>query len=88
MSTPNRSADPRGKLTRQQRNTMLVVHTAVSVAWLGISVVMLTRAITARITGSTTGADSAYWAMHRARIWILSTRSISVGIPSLGQGAI
>ena len=59
MSTPHRNADRRSKLTRQQRNTMLVVHIAVSAAWLGVSVVILTLAITAGITGSRTSTYSA-----------------------------
>lgn len=88
MSTPTRSADRRGKLTRQQRNTMLVVHIAVSVAWLGVSLVMLTLAITARITGSRTNAHSAYWAMHLlAQVLVipLSLSVLAIGI-AVGLG--
>lgn len=78
MSTPTRSADPRGKLTRQQRNMMLVLHIAVSVGWLGVSLVMLTLAITARITGSGTSAHSAYWAMHLLAQFLVIPLSLSV----------
>jgi hypothetical protein len=43
---------------------LLVAHIAVSVAWLGVALMMLTLAITARTTPSRTNAHSAYWAMH------------------------
>ena len=88
MSTPTRSADPRGKLSRQQRNMMLVVHIAVSVAWLGVSLVILTLAITASTTDSRTSAHSAYWAMHLlAQVLVipLSLSVLAIGI-AVGLG--
>lgn len=82
------SADPRGKPTRQQRNTILVAHIATSVAWLGVSLVMLTLAITARTGDSRVNAHSTYWTMHLLAVDLvipLSLTVLAVGI-TIGLG--
>jgi hypothetical protein len=88
MTAPTRSAAPRSRLTRPQRKALLVAHIALSVAWLGTALVMLTLAITARTTASRTNANSAYWAMHllvQVLVTPLSLTILVIGI-SLAAG--
>jgi len=71
------SARPR-RLTRIQRRVLVTLHVALSVGWLGASMVMLTLAIAARVSQPAAPARSAYWAMHLLAEVLLITLSLSV----------
>ena len=57
------AAAPRGS-SRARRQALLTLHIALSVGWLGASMVMLTLAVAALAGRSGGHARSAYWAMH------------------------
>lgn len=65
-------------LTRAQRRLLLTLHVALSVGWLGASMVMLTLAITARASQPGGQAPSAYWAMRLLADVLLIPLSLSV----------
>jgi hypothetical protein len=69
---------PRQRLTRAQRRALLTLHIALSVGWLGGSVVMLTFAIAARAGSAREHATRAYWAMHLIADSLLVPLSIAV----------
>ena len=71
------SARP-ARLTRTQRRLLVTLHVALSVGWLGASMVMLTLAITARASRPGGPARSAYWAMHLLADVLLIPLSLSV----------
>ena len=66
------------RLTRTQRRLLVTLHVALSVGWLGASMVMLTLAITARASQPSAPARSAYWAMHLVASVLLIPLSLSV----------
>lgn len=55
---------PSMRLSRGQRKALLVTHIVSSVGWLGISLTLLTLAITGRFSDVVATRTSAYWAMH------------------------
>ncbi|MDT9692004.1 DUF2269 domain-containing protein [Streptomyces sp. P9(2023)] len=59
-------------LQRPARRALLVVHVAVSVAWLGLSVGLLTLGITAYTTGDPSLTEAAYRAMKVFADWLLA----------------
>jgi hypothetical protein len=71
------TARPR-RLVRTRRRALLTLHIALSVGWLGASMVMLTLAIAARVSRSAGHARSAYWAMHLLADVLLIPLSLSV----------
>ncbi len=70
-------ARPR-RLTRTQRRALVTLHVALSVGWLGASIVMLTLAIAARVSQPAGPARSAYWAMRLLAEALLIPLSLSV----------
>ena len=66
------------RLARPQRRILLTLHVALSVGWLGASMVMLTLAIAARAGRPGQDARSAYWAMHLLADSLLVPLSLSV----------
>jgi hypothetical protein len=63
---------------RRRRRALLTVHVALSVGWLGASMVMLTLAVTARLARSEEEARSSYWAMHLLAGTLLVPLSVTV----------
>ncbi|MET9433553.1 DUF2269 domain-containing protein [Streptomyces sp. NPDC006551] len=59
-------------LKRPARRALLVVHVSVSVAWLGLSVGLLTLGITAYVTGDASLTEAAYRAMKVFADWLLA----------------
>ncbi|MGW6566978.1 DUF2269 domain-containing protein [Streptomyces sp. NPDC054975] len=59
-------------LQRPARRALLVVHVSVSVAWLGLSVGLLTLGTTAYTTGDPTLTEAAYRAMKVFADWLLA----------------
>lgn len=80
-------ARPR-RLTRTQRRLLVTLHVALSVGWLGVSMVMLTLAITARASQPGGPARSAYWAMRLLADVLLIPLSLSVLLIGLAVAAI
>lgn len=66
------------RLTRIQRRMLVTLHIALSVGWLGASMVMLTLAIAARASQSADVARGGYWAMHLVADVLLIPLSLSV----------
>ena len=66
------------RLTRTRRRMLVTLHVALSVGWLGASMVMLTLAIAARASQSGEQARGAYWAMHLVADVLLIPLSLSV----------
>ena len=66
------------RLTRTQRRTLVTLHVALSVGWLGASMVMLTLAIAGRASQRPADVRSAYWAMHLLADVLLIPLSLSV----------
>ncbi len=66
------------RLTRTRRRALVTLHVALSVGWLGGSMVMLTLAIAARASQPAAGTRSAYWAMHLLADVLLIPLSLSV----------
>ena len=66
------------RLTRTRRRALVTLHVALSVGWLGASMVMLTLAIAARVSQPAGPARSAYWAMHLLAEVLLIPLSLSV----------
>lgn len=66
------------RLTRTQRRALVTLHVALSVGWLGASMVMLTLAIAARVSQRAEPARSAYWAMRLLAEVLLIPLSLSV----------
>jgi hypothetical protein len=58
-------------LQRPARRALLVLHIAVSVSWLGLSVGLLTLGITAYTTGDSSLTHGAYRAMNVFANWLL-----------------
>lgn len=58
-------------LKRPVRRTLLVVHVAVSVSWLGLSLGLLALGITAYTTADTSLTEAAYRAMRVFADWLL-----------------
>jgi len=81
-----RSARPR-RLTRTERKVLVTLHVALSVGWLGASMVMLTLAITAQASQPGGQSRSAYWAMHLLADVLLIPLSISVLLIGLAVAA-
>jgi hypothetical protein len=75
------------RLSRTQRRLLITLHVALSVGWLGASMVMLTLAITARASQSGGPARSAYWAMHLLADVLLIPLSLSVLLIGLAVAA-
>lgn len=50
--------------TRTQRKALLIAHIVSSVAWLGVSLGMLTLGLAGRFTGGRRTVEGAYWAAH------------------------
>lgn len=59
-------------LKRPVRRALLVVHVAVSVSWLGLTLGLLTLGITAYTTGDPTLTDASYRAMKVFSDWLLA----------------
>lgn len=59
-------------LKRPVRRALLVVHVAVSVSWLGLTLGLLTLGITAYTTGDPTLTDASYRAMKVLSDWLLT----------------
>ncbi|MFF9913422.1 DUF2269 domain-containing protein [Streptomyces sp. NPDC013457] len=59
-------------LQRPARRALLVVHVAVSVAWLGLSVGLLTLGIAAYTTGDSSLTEASYRAMKVFADWLLA----------------
>ncbi|MFI6084522.1 DUF2269 domain-containing protein [Streptomyces sp. NPDC051217] len=59
-------------LKRPARRALLVVHVAVSVSWLGLTLGLLTLGITAYTTGDSTLTDASYRAMNVFADWLLA----------------
>ena len=70
-------ARPR-RLTRGRHRVLVTLHVALSVGWLGASMVMLTLSIAARVSQPDTHASSAYWAMRLLADVLLIPLSLSV----------
>jgi len=75
------------RLTRTQRRLLVTLHVALSVGWLGASMVMLTFAITAWASQPARPARSAYWAMHLLADVLLIPLSLSVLLIGLAVAA-
>lgn len=75
------------RLTRTQRRLLVTLHVALSVGWLGASMVMLTLAITAQASRPAGPARSAYWAMHLLADVLLIPLSLSVLLIGLAVAA-
>ncbi len=71
-------------LKRPARRSLLVVHVAVSVSWLGLTVCLLTLGITAFLTGDTTTAQAATRAMKIFGDWLV----VPVALISLLSGLV
>ncbi|MFC8506371.1 DUF2269 domain-containing protein [Streptomyces sp. NPDC057411] len=71
-------------LRRPARRAFLVVHVAVSVAWLGLSLGLLTLGITAYSTQDPTLTEAAYRAMKVFADWLLTP----VALVTLGSGLV
>ena len=82
-----RSARPR-RLTRTERKVLVTLHVALSVGWLGASMVMLTLAIAARVSQPGGQARSAYWAMHLLADVLLIPLSLCVLLIGVAVAAI
>ena len=76
------------RLTRTQRRVLVTLHIALSVGWLGASMVMLTLAIAARASQSGEQARGAYWAMHLVAEVLLIPLSLSVLLIGIGVAVI
>jgi hypothetical protein len=79
-------ARPR-RVTSTQRRLLLSVHVALSVGWLGASMVMLVLAIAARASQPGEHASSAYWAMHLLADVLLIPLSLSVLLVGVAVGS-
>jgi len=75
------------RLTLTQRRLLVTLHVALSVGWLGASMVMLTLAITAWASQPGGPARSAYWAMHLLASVLLIPLSLSVLLIGLAVAA-
>ncbi|MFF7179850.1 DUF2269 domain-containing protein [Streptomyces sp. NPDC008121] len=71
-------------LQRPARRALLVFHVAVSVAWLGLSVGLLTLGITAYTTGDPSLTQAAYRAMKVFADWLL----VPVALGTLVSGLV
>lgn len=70
-------------LKRPARRALLVVHVAVSVAWLGLSVGLLALGITAYTTGDATLTEAAYRAMKVFADWLLAPVALTTLLSGL-----
>lgn len=66
------------RLTRTQRRVLVTLHVALSVGWLGASMVMLTLAVAARTGQPAEQTRGVYWAMHLVADVLLIPLSLSV----------
>ncbi|MFJ3584467.1 DUF2269 domain-containing protein [Streptomyces sp. NPDC090127] len=71
-------------LQRPARRALLVVHVAVSVSWLGLSVGLLALGITAYTTGDLSLTEAAYRAMKVFADWLLAP----VAVVTLASGLV
>ncbi|WP_330174801.1 DUF2269 domain-containing protein [Streptomyces sp. NBC_01498] len=71
-------------LKRPVRRALLVVHVAVSVSWLGLTLGLLTLGITAYDTGDSTLTEASYRAMRVFAEWLLAP----VALITLGSGLV
>lgn len=74
---------PQRPRRRTRRRVLFSLHVALSVGWLGASMVMLTLAIAARVGQPGESARSGYWAMHllaEALLIPLSLTVLTVGV--------
>ncbi|MEU7026629.1 DUF2269 domain-containing protein [Streptomyces sp. NPDC046275] len=71
-------------LQRPVRRALLVVHVAVSVAWLGLSLGLLTLGLTAYTTQDPTLTQASYRAMKVFADWLLAP----VALVTLGSGLV
>lgn len=72
------------QLRRPARRALLVVHVSVSVAWLGLSLGLLTLGITAYTTQDSSLTEAAYRAMQVFADWLLAP----VALLTLGTGLV
>ncbi|MFG2826578.1 DUF2269 domain-containing protein [Streptomyces sp. NPDC048434] len=72
------------QLSRPARRALLVLHVAVSVSWLGLTVGLLTLSITGYTTGSPDMAGVAYRAMKIFGDWLV----LPVALVSLVSGLV
>ncbi|MGY5123400.1 DUF2269 domain-containing protein [Streptomyces nigrescens] len=72
------------QLSRPARRAVLVLHVAVSVSWLGLTLGLLTLGITGYTTGSPEMATVAYRAMKVFGDWLV----LPVAFASLGSGLV
>lgn len=70
-------------LKRPARRALLVLHVAVSVAWLGLSVGLLTLGITAWTTGDPTLTEASYRAMKVFADWLLAPVAVGTLVSGL-----
>ncbi|WP_405797113.1 DUF2269 domain-containing protein [Streptomyces sp. NBC_01506] len=71
-------------LKRPARRALLVVHVAVSVSWLGLTLGLLTLGITAYTTGDSTLTEASYRAMKVFADWLL----VPVAVLTLVSGLV
>ncbi|MFG2329827.1 DUF2269 domain-containing protein [Streptomyces sp. NPDC048604] len=71
-------------LQRPVRRALLVVHVAVSVSWLGLSVGLLALGITAYATADPSLTEAAYRAMKVFADWLL----VPVALTAFGSGVL
>lgn len=71
-------------LKRPVRRALLVVHVAVSVSWLGLTLGLLTLGITAYATGDPTLTEASYRAMKVFSDWLL----VPVVVTTLVSGLV
>ncbi|WP_077194803.1 DUF2269 domain-containing protein [Streptomyces lydicus] len=72
------------QLTRPARRTLLVLHVAVSVSWLGLTLGLLALGITGCTTGSPDMATAAYRAMKIFGDWLV----LPVALATLVSGLV
>ncbi len=65
------SSTPSPKLSRPARRAVLVVHVIASAGWLGLTVGLLTLAVTAATTGSAVTVEASVRAMKLFADWLL-----------------
>ncbi|MFD7321320.1 DUF2269 family protein [Streptomyces sp. NPDC059875] len=70
-------------LKRPARRALLVVHVAVSVAWLGLSAGLLTLGITAWTTGDPSLTAASYRAMKVFADWLLAPVAVTTLVSGL-----
>ncbi|WOX23291.1 DUF2269 domain-containing protein [Streptomyces solicathayae] len=71
-------------LKRPARRALLVVHVAVSVGWLGLTLGLLTLGITAYATAEPSLTQAAYTAMDVFADWLLAP----IALAALGSGVV